>query len=124
MFLELTRLKRKWKDFGAINEKIEKRSPGTRLRFFKKGDTMKRKKKTDNIPSFTINGENGDSTEYKVSEMSPENQEKYSHIVSLSTKAEQARFNYVESQVAFRSGLETYRQELVKSLQNGEAEKN
>ena len=85
---------------------------------------MKRKKKVDESPTFTINGENGDSEEYKVSEMSPENQEKYSHIISLSTKAEQARFNYVESQVAFQSGLETYKQDLVKSLQNGEAEKN
>ncbi len=80
---------------------------------------LKRKKKADESPTFTISGENGDNTEYKVSEMTPENQEKYSHIISLSTKAEQARYNYVESQVAFQSGLETYKRELVKSLQNG-----
>tara|TARA_R100001244_G_scaffold90753_1_gene68860 strand:+ start:225 stop:482 length:258 start_codon:yes stop_codon:yes gene_type:complete len=85
---------------------------------------MKRKKKANSVPTFTINGENGDSTAYKVSDMSPENQEKYSHIVSLSTKADQSRFNYVESMVAFQSGLETYRRDLVQSLQNGEAEKN
>ena len=85
---------------------------------------MKRKKKETNVPTFTINEENGDSTEYKVTDMSAENQEKYSHIVSLNNKMTQARFNHVESMVSFQSGLEAYRQDLVKSLQNGEAEKN
>ena len=85
---------------------------------------MKRRKKETNVPTFTINGEDGDSIEYKVPEMSAENQEKYSHIVSLSTKAEQARFNHVESMVSFQSGLEVYRQDLVKSLQNGAVEKD
>jgi uncharacterized protein (DUF2252 family) len=83
-----------------------------------------KKKEVDNSPMFVINGENGDSTEYKVSEMSPENQEKYSHVVSLNNKMTQARFNHVEAMVSFQAGLETYKQDLMKSLQNGEAEKN
>jgi hypothetical protein len=36
----------------------------------------------------------------------------------------QARFNHVEAMVSFQAGLETYKQDLMKSLQNGEAEKN
>ena len=41
---------------------------------------MKRRKKETNVPTFTINEENGDSTEYKVQDMSAENQEKLAEM--------------------------------------------